>query len=146
MVRIKRAYEPAEPADGYRVLVERLWPRGVRKDQARLDEWMKDVAPSDALRKWFHHDEARWLEFRRRYRRELRDAPARGLVEALVRRAKRETMTLIYAAHDARLNSAIVLAAELERRLGASRGPRERALSRRAKLRRELRADEHQRV
>ncbi len=120
MVRIKRAYEPARPADGHRVLVDRLWPRGVRKDQAQLDEWLKDIAPSDALRKWFGHDPRRWDTFRERYLRELRAPRAQELLEGLVARARAATITLIYAAHDELHNDAVVLAEELARRLGRS--------------------------
>lgn len=127
MVRIKRAYEPARPADGHRVLVNRLWPRGVSKDQAHLDEWLKGISPSDALRKWFGHDPRRWAEFRERYLSEL-DAPdAHALLEGLVRRASRGTVTLVYSAHDELHNDAVVLAEELSRRLARSQRPAERA-------------------
>jgi uncharacterized protein YeaO (DUF488 family) len=127
MVRIKRAYEPARPADGHRVLVDRLWPRGVSKDQAHLDEWLKGIAPSDALRKWFGHDPRRWAEFRERYLGEL-DAPdTHALLEGLVRRASRGTVTLVYSAHDELHNDAVVLAEELSRRLARSQRPAKRA-------------------
>jgi uncharacterized protein YeaO (DUF488 family) len=72
MIKLKRIYDASEPSEGYRILVDRIWPRGVSKEKARIDLWMKDVAPSDQLRKWFGHDPKRWLEFRRRYREELR--------------------------------------------------------------------------
>src|SRR3546814_13550537 len=72
-VRVKRAYDPPQPSDGQRVLVDRLWPRGLRKDEARIDLWLKDIAPSAELRRWFGHDPARWEEFRRKYREELRE-------------------------------------------------------------------------
>jgi uncharacterized protein YeaO (DUF488 family) len=121
MVRLKRAYEPADPADGDRVLVERLWPRGLRKEQAHF-EWMRDVAPSDSLRKWFHHDPDRWAEFEQRYARELRSEAAAQVVDDLARRAKRGTVTLVYAAHDEEHNSAVVLKKVIARRLG--RAPR----------------------
>ena len=124
MVRIKRAYEPAKPADGHRVLVDRLWPRGVSKERARLDEWLKDVAPSDALRKWFGHDPRRWEEFRERYLVELAAPAAEVHLEGLARRAGRGTVTLVYAAHDELHNDAVVLAEELARRTtGAGRPP-----------------------
>ncbi len=116
MIRLKRAYEPADQGDGHRVLVERLWPRGLRKEQAHFDEWLKGIAPSDALRKWFHQDADRWSEFRRRYVRELHAEPAKPVLEQLARRAKREPVTLVYGAHDTEHNSAVVLAKELERR------------------------------
>ncbi|HTB72711.1 MAG TPA: DUF488 domain-containing protein [Polyangiaceae bacterium] len=120
MVRIKRAYEPARPADGHRVLVDRLWPRGVSKERAHLDEWLKDIAPSDALRKWFGHDPRRWEQFRERYLRELRAPRAHELLEGLVARARAGTVTLVYAAHDELHNDAVVLAEELARRMGRS--------------------------
>jgi uncharacterized protein YeaO (DUF488 family) len=117
MVRIKRAYEPAQPADGHRVLVDRLWPRGVSKERAHLDEWLKDIAPSDALRKWFDHDPRRWKAFRERYLQEL-DAPAaQALLAGLARRAKSRTVTLVYSAHDELHNDALVVAEELKRRI-----------------------------
>ena len=116
MLQIKRAYEPAVPADGYRVLVERLWPRGVRKDDARLDDWLKDLAPSDELRRWFDHDPARFQEFKKRYKRELRSPEAQELLERLAQRAARQRVTLVYSAHDEENNNAVVLADELERR------------------------------
>ena len=117
MVRLKRAYEPFDPDDGHRVLVERLWPRGLRKEQAHFDEWLKDIAPSDALRKWFHHDPARWAEFEQRYARELDSEAARATLADLVRRAASETITLVFSAHDAQHNNAVVLKRMIERRL-----------------------------
>jgi uncharacterized protein YeaO (DUF488 family) len=106
-VRVKRAYEATAPEDGFRVLVDRLWPRGLRRDGARIDLWLKDVAPSAALRTWWGHDPARGDEFAARYRAELRENPAletlRGLVEA------HPVVTLLFAAHAAALNNAVVL-------------------------------------
>lgn len=116
MIRLKRAYDPTEERDGTRVLVERLWPRGLRKEDAHLDQWLKDVAPSDALRKWYGHEADRWPEFRRRYRSELRSAQSRRLLRELALRAKRRTVTLIYSARDVDRNSAVVLAGELQGR------------------------------
>lgn len=107
-VRIKRIYE-APGEDGERVLVDRLWPRGVAKDAARIDQWLKDLAPSDALRVWFGHDPSRWGEFRRRYRREL--AAHRGQIQALRRLARQRPLTLLYSARDPRHNQAVVLRA-----------------------------------
>jgi len=106
-VRLKRAYEPPVPEDGERILVDRLWPRGVSKADAALDAWMKDIAPSTALRQWFAHDPARWETFRQRYAEELRDHA--DLVEQLRERARRGTITLVYSAHDAEHNDAVVL-------------------------------------
>ncbi len=119
VVRLKRVREPKARGDGYRVLVERLWPRGVRKEDLPLDAWEKDVAPSTELRKWFAHDPEKWEEFRRRYRAELRRAPARGSLEGLVRRAAEGNLTLLFSSHDAERNNAVVLKEEIERRLGA---------------------------
>jgi uncharacterized protein YeaO (DUF488 family) len=106
-VRIKRAYEPASAEDGRRVLVDRLWPRGVSKAEARLDDWMKEVAPSDALRRWFGHDPERWAEFSRRYRAELKD---NACVAALKKAAADGRLTLVYGAKDEAHNDAVVLA------------------------------------
>ncbi len=114
MVRTKRAYEPASRADGFRVLVDRLWPRGVTKDAARIDLWAKDVAPSPELRKWFGHVPERFDAFSARYRRELAEGPGRAALEELVRRAAHGTVTLVYGARDEVHNGAVVLKQELE--------------------------------
>jgi uncharacterized protein YeaO (DUF488 family) len=114
MVRLKRAYEAPSRSDGYRVLVDRLWPRGVSKASARLDLWAKDVAPSPALRRWFGHDPARFAAFARRYAAELREPPARGLLAELTRRAARGTVTLVYGARDEAHNGAVVLRDAIE--------------------------------
>ncbi len=106
-VRLKRAYEAPSPTDGERFLIDRLWPRGVSKADAALDGWMKDLAPSTALRQWFGHDPARWTEFRRRYAAEVRDHP-KALAELRVR-ARKGPVTLIYSAHDAVHNDAVTL-------------------------------------
>lgn len=121
MIHLKRAYEPAEAADGYRVLVERLWPRGKRKADAHIDEWLKDVAPSHELRRWFGHEPSRFSEFCERYKRELRAEPARTALSGLANRAARGTVTLVYSTHDEAHNNAVVLACELERRLARKR-------------------------
>jgi uncharacterized protein YeaO (DUF488 family) len=107
-VRIKRAYEDASSTDGYRVLIDRLWPRGVSRERARLDDWAKELAPSDELRTWFGHDPARFETFRRRYIDELRAHASR--IAELRRRARRGTLTLVYAARDTEHNDAVVLA------------------------------------
>ena len=114
-VRLKRAYEPAAATDGYRVLVDRLWPRGVSKERARLDAWERDLAPSKELRQWFGHEPRRFAEFRRRYLDELRRQ--RPLLGELRRRARRQPITLVYAAHDDEHNDAVVLASVLQRGL-----------------------------
>lgn len=104
---VKRAYEAAKPEDGQRILVDRLWPRGVTKAQAKLDDWLKDIAPSARLRKWFGHDPARWDEFRRRYREELKQHGP--LLRELRRQARKGPITLVYAAKDEAHNEAVVL-------------------------------------
>jgi uncharacterized protein YeaO (DUF488 family) len=106
-IRIKRAHQPPASDDGVRVLVDRLWPRGVRKADAAVDKWLKEIAPSTELRRWFGHDPARWGEFQRRYKAELsKDA---GLLNELRDIAKRGALTLIYSAHDEVHNQAAVL-------------------------------------
>lgn len=106
-IRLKRAYEAPAADDGVRILVDRLWPRGVRKADAALDRWAKDLAPSTELRKWFGHDPARWEEFRRRYAHELEgNAEALGQLRALARKGR---VTLVYSAHDEAHNDAVVL-------------------------------------
>jgi uncharacterized protein YeaO (DUF488 family) len=115
MIRLKRAYVPAAANDGRRVLVERLWPRGVTKARLHLDEWAKDVAPSVGLRRWFGHDPKRWPEFKRRYFAELRAHPATW--QPLLAAARRGRITFVYAAHDAARNGAIALKTFLDRRL-----------------------------
>lgn len=106
-IRIKRAYASPSAGDGARILVDRIWPRGLRKADAALDGWLKEVAPSTPLRQWFGHDPARWQEFRRRYRAEL--ATKDTLVEELRERARKERLTLIYSAKDDEHNQAVVL-------------------------------------
>jgi uncharacterized protein YeaO (DUF488 family) len=125
MVKLKRAYEPAARGDGYRVLVERLWPRGIRKEALALDEWRKEVAPSGALRKWFHHDPERWAEFKLRYLKELKETAASEQLRALAERAAGRTLTLIFSSHDAEHNNAVVLKGQIER-LAGRRAPRVR--------------------
>jgi uncharacterized protein YeaO (DUF488 family) len=113
MIKIKRIYEKPAKEDGWRVLVDRLWPRGVKKEAAHLDAWMKDVAPSDALRKWFGHEPKKWGDFQRRYRSEL--AKKRELVAELKKMAKEHgTLTLLFGAKDEEHNEAVVLANALK--------------------------------
>lgn len=112
MIQLKRAYEPPSEEDGMRILVERLWPRGLSKERAALDRWMKEVAPSQPLRKWYGHDPAKWEEFRRRYREELRHNE--GAVEELKKLTERGLVTFVYAAKDEAHNSAVVLKEYLE--------------------------------
>jgi uncharacterized protein YeaO (DUF488 family) len=126
MILTKRAYEPAGVTDGYRVLIDRLWPRGVSKARARLDAWEKEVAPSRELRQWYGHDPAKWPEFRRRYMRELRAPAAKLVLDDLARRAKRGRVTLVYASKAAEISDVAVLEMVLTRRSRASRRPRSR--------------------
>ena len=106
-LRLKRAYEAVADDDGERILVERLWPRGVSKERAHLADWLKEIAPSVELRKWFNHEPAKWPEFQKRYRAEL--AGHEALLEQLRKRATAGTVTLVYAAHDEEHNAALVL-------------------------------------
>ena len=106
-IKLKRAYEPPSAGDGTRVLIDRLWPRGISKQKAKLDYWMKDIAPSTELRKWFGHDPKRWDEFRRRYTAELREHP--DLIAELRFLARKSPITLVYAAYDELHNDAVVL-------------------------------------
>ena len=112
-VRTKRVYEPAAADDGYRVLIDRLWPRGVSKDEAAIDEWARDLAPSDELRRWFDHRPERFEEFKRRYTDELRER--RDQISALRRRAREGTVTIVYGARDADHSNAAVLAPIIRR-------------------------------
>lgn len=119
-IRLKRAYEDPADTDGVRILVDRLWPRGISKDAAALDQWMKDIAPSSALRKWFGHDPARWPEFQQRYEVELREH-SEQLAE-LRAAARQGPITLIYSAHDEVHNDAVVLRGFLLGRKPAAAG------------------------
>lgn len=115
MLKLKRAYEPEARGDGTRVLVERLWPRGLSKERLRVDEWLKDVGPSTELRQWFNHDPEKWLRFRARYFRELDSRPEawRPIVSA----SRRGTVTLVYSSRDLAHNNAVALQAYLERKM-----------------------------
>jgi uncharacterized protein YeaO (DUF488 family) len=113
MIRLKRAYDAVSKDDGLRILVERLWPRGVSKQKARIDLWLKDLAPSTELRQWYGHDPARWPQFRKRYWAELKDRSE--LLTLLKYVAGDRTVTFVYAAHDEERNSAVALKELLER-------------------------------
>lgn len=115
MLKIKRVYEAPAKDDGYRVLVDRLWPRGVGKAKAALDLWLKDVAPSTELRTWFNHDPAKFNKFKVRYEHELKDNPATKELEDLVK--KHPTVTLVFSAKDAQISQAVVLQAYLRQKL-----------------------------
>jgi uncharacterized protein YeaO (DUF488 family) len=120
MISAKRAYEPAGRSDGYRVLIDRLWPRGVSKARARLDAWEKGIAPSRELREWYGHDPAKWLEFRARYKKELRTVTAQTVLGDLVRRARRGRVTLVYGSRAAEISDVAVLGQMLRRRVRAA--------------------------
>lgn len=126
MIRLKWAYDPASKDDGVRILVDRFWPRGVEKHEAHIREWRKELAPTDALRRWFHHDPEKWEEFRERYRNELRFAGRLEEVYAIGERARRETVTLVFAARDRERNNAAVLKELMENPVEAwAEGPAE---------------------
>ena len=114
MIKLKRAYEPAETEDGARYLVDRLWPRGVTKASLKIEGWPKDVAPSGALRRWFNHDPQKWNEFRQKYFAELDAKPDSWI--ALAGAARKSSITLIYGAHDSEHNNAVALAEYLNAR------------------------------
>jgi uncharacterized protein YeaO (DUF488 family) len=133
MIRIKRTYEPSAHGDGRRILVERLWPRGMKKEALDMDAWMKDVAPSTTLRQWFGHRVERWDEFRRRYRQELR--ANREAWSPILAASKRGTVTLLYSAHDLEHNGAVVLREYLTERKPARRQNVRRAQSRSSRAR-----------
>ncbi|MCZ2075699.1 MAG: DUF488 family protein [Bryobacterales bacterium] len=116
MIHLKRVYEKHSHKDGPRVLVDRLWPRGLTKEQARVDLWLKDLAPSSDLRKWFAHDPAKWQEFQTRYRKELREK--RRALESLKQLSDEQTVTLVYGARDQERNAARVPKRVLESRGG----------------------------
>ena len=122
MIRMKRAYEPASPEDGYRVYVERLWARGVSKERARLDAWEKDIAPSNDLRRWYNHDPEKWPEFQHRYEHELQTPEAQAVLDDLTDRAREGTVTLVYASKDSDISCSAVLQRLLTDRLEGDRG------------------------
>jgi uncharacterized protein YeaO (DUF488 family) len=122
MIKLRRVYDPPEKREGYRVLVDRLWPRGVTKEGLAADAWMKELAPSHALRKWFHHDPTRFAEFARRYRKELRRPAVQPLLAEIRRRGVSGSVTLLYSARDRVHNQAIVIKKVVER--AAPRGRR----------------------
>jgi uncharacterized protein YeaO (DUF488 family) len=109
-IATKRAYNEASAKDGYRVLVDGLWPRGVTKAQLKIDAWMREIAPSVALRKWYGHDPEKWEEFRKKYRQELSKPPRKALLDGLIDRARKAQVTLVFGARDAERSNAAVLA------------------------------------
>lgn len=120
-VKVKRIYEPPAPEDGARYLVDRLWPRGVSREAAALTGWLRELAPSEELRRWFGHGPSRWPQFQEQYRRELQAPEAQRLLQDLARQAQSGPITLVFAAHDPERNNARVLQAVLEELLAAFR-------------------------
>ena len=121
MIQIKRVYEPVAKTDGQRFLIDRLWPRGIKKESLHLVAWLKEVAPSAKLRQWFNHDPAKWHEFQQRYSAEL-DANSEPL-QPLLDAAERGSLTLLYSAHDIDHNNAVILKAYLDKRLKSNLRP-----------------------
>lgn len=115
MIKLKRVYKKPERTDGKRILVDRLWPRGLRKEDADIDEWLKEIAPSDSLRRWYGHKQERWQEFWKRYRAELKKPEASELLMKLRHEGKRQTVTLLYGAKDEERNNTVVLKDFLEK-------------------------------
>ncbi len=113
MLRVKRIYQPPEKKDGVRILVDRLWPRGLTKEKAKIDLWLKEIAPSDTLRKWSHHDPERWPEFKKRYFAELAEIPEQ--VKNILSQSKGKTVTLLFGAKDEQHNNAVALREYLEK-------------------------------
>ncbi len=120
VIKVKRIYQAADQKDGFRILVDRIWPRGLTKEAARIDLWLKDVAPSTPLRKWFGHDPALWEEFRKRYFAELDQTP--GPVEQILSKAKKKRVTLLFGAKDEQHNNAVALKQYLDKAQSASDG------------------------
>lgn len=120
-VSVKRAYDKAEPEDGFRVLVDRLWPRGVTKEKLKIDEWMKEIAPSPELRQWYGHEIEKWPEFRKRYRAELAKPPANKLLQLLAERAKQGKVTLVIGARDVEHANGAVIAEMIEAKKNSGR-------------------------
>jgi uncharacterized protein YeaO (DUF488 family) len=119
-IAIKRAYEAASAEDGYRFLVDGLWPRGITKAQLKIDAWMRQIAPSGSLRKWYGHKPEKWGGFSKKYRQELSKAPRKALLDELVERARKEQVTLVFGARDAERSNAAVLAEIIRRQLRVS--------------------------
>ncbi len=118
MIQIKRVYDPPQAGDGKRILIDRLWPRGLKKDVARIDAWMKDVAPSSELRTWFNHEPGKWVEFKRRFFNELKGK--QGAMEEIVSLAKKGTVTLLFGSKETRFNNATALKEYIESKAGVT--------------------------
>lgn len=128
MIQTKRVYEPVEKSDGTRFLVDRLWPRGMKKESLKITDWPKEIAPSHELRKWFNHDPGKWKEFQRRYRAELADE--REIWQPLLDAAEDGDVTLLFGAHDLEHNNAVVLKSFLDQRLRGRTSHKRAATSR----------------
>ena len=126
MITTKRVYEPYARGDGYRVLVDRLWPRGLSKAKAHVDCWAREIAPSTELRKWYEHDPEKWSEFQKRYRAELVTPEAKAVLADLARRARAGRVTLVYSSHAADISNAAALERMLKRRVASKRAARTR--------------------
>lgn len=136
MLKIKRAYEKREPSDGKRILIDRLWPRGLKKEQAGIDDWIKDLSPSSELRKWYGHDPEKWPEFKKRYMKELSSAHNRELLDDIALEAVHGNITLVYSAKDSEHSNARVVQQALSRRLKRlAAGPGTEGYSEREQLR-----------
>ncbi|MGH9377615.1 MAG: DUF488 domain-containing protein [Terriglobia bacterium] len=120
-VSVKRAYEKPAPGDGFRVLVDRLWPRGLTKEKLKIDEWMKEIAPSPELRKWYGHEVEKWVEFRKRYQSELAKSPAKELLEELAVRDGRGKVTLVIGARDVEHANGAVIAEMIKAKMSGKR-------------------------
>jgi uncharacterized protein YeaO (DUF488 family) len=120
MVKIKRVYDPPVPDDGKRILIDRLWPRGLKKEGARIDKWIKELAPSTELRKWFNHEPEKWGEFRKRFFSELRGK--RDAVDVIVNAARKGPVTLLFGSKEKRFNNAVALKEYIEAKMNASEG------------------------
>ncbi len=107
MIKIKRIYDPASRDDGKRIYIDRLWPRGMKKEEAKIDEWLKEISPTDRLRKWFGHDPSKYAEFKRRYKKELEKHSE--ILERIKKEAKKETVTILFSAKDVEHNNATVM-------------------------------------
>ncbi len=118
MLKVKRIYDPPSQDDGKRILIDRLWPRGLRKEDAHIDEWVKGIAPSDGLRKWFNNDPEKWSEFKKRFFSELKGRP--DLVDGIVNAARKGTVTLLFGSKEERYNNAMALKEYIEARMRAS--------------------------
>ena len=118
MVNVKRIYEPSSQDDGKRILIDRLWPRGLKKEDARIDEWIKEIAPSNELRKWFDHDPNKWGEFKKRFFTELHGKE--DVVDGIISAARKGTLTLLFGSKEERLNNAVALKEYVDAKMNAS--------------------------